>query len=502
MNANDYLPSQSEIDEAFESKRNGDPKVPRGTLSSPADESAFLACLLCDPAGSGEALRKFPIRPSAFDDLRNRTWFTVLSQMIQTDQPLTAANVLEQFRNESDAGSFYQGLLNSDPFPLKAADFIPRLNDLHQRRVALAALKTAGDCVRDHSVPLESSIGDISSFLDNLSPQSPALREKLKSRRFDVARVVRPVQARYSIGNIPISTPGNLSAISAAVKSGKSSWIGAMIAATISGGGDPCLGIISSNQPAGAVIHVDTEQSVEDHDFLIRTVLRRADVAKPPPWLHSYCITGFTLKEAQDAIATLLSDCRSQHGSIHSLLIDGAADLVPDVNDPESCNSFIANLHAQSIHYDCSIIGVIHLNPSGEKTRGHLGSQLERKAESNLRLERDGDSLVCWSDKNRRAPILKNYGPRFEWSKDHEMHMLLDPKNTAKFQSELTMIQAESEAVFNQTKKSCLKWGDLLVAFMTELRLKESGARKRMEKAIKSDIIRKNLVGYYELTRL
>jgi hypothetical protein len=39
------------------------------------------------------------------------------------------------------------------------------------------------------------------------------------------------------------------------------------------------------------------------------------------------------------------------------------------------------------------IVGVIHFNPGGEKTRGHLGSQLERKAETNLRL-----------DKVRRAP--------------------------------------------------------------------------------------------------
>ena len=329
----------------------------------------------------------------------------------------------------------------------------------------------------------------------------PTLLERLKLRQFDVNRVIKPVVARYSIGRIPISTPGNLSTISAAVKSGKSSWVGAMMSATMSGGGDSCLGVISSNDAQGAVIHLDTEQAVDDHDALIRIVLRRADRKEPPAWFQSYCITGFTLRDAQDSIGALLSDAKSKHGSIHSLLIDGAADMVPDVNDPEACNSFIASLHAKAIEYDCSIVGVIHLNPSGEKTRGHLGSQLERKSESNLRLERDGDALVCWSDKNRKAPISKDRGPRFQWSTESNMHVLTESAEIEKDKVEKNLLFLEAQAVFDRAEKHALRWKDFLTPLMQECGIKESGARKRMEKMIGASVITKDMVGYYTLTK-
>lgn len=501
MSKSEYLPTNEEIREAFPNDRNGHADVPHGTLSSPTDESAFLACLIVDPSGSGEALRKSPVRPAAFDDLRHRSWFNSLTQMIELGEPLTPANVLARFKGQPDAPDFYQILLGSDPFPLRAADFISRINDLYQRRIALSALRTADSSIRDTKIPLENSVQDISCFLDNLKPQAPALRERLKLRRFDVSRVPRKILPRYSVGNIPISTPGNISAISAAVKSGKSSWVGAMIAATISGGGNSCLGIVSSNEAGGAVIHIDTEQSVEDHDALIRTVLRRANIDTPPPWFHSYCITGFTIKDALDAIQTILSDSHTQCGSVHSMLIDGAADLVPDVNDPEACNSFVSSLHANAIEYDCSMVGVIHLNPGGEKTRGHLGSQLERKSESNIRLERDGDALICWSDKNRKAPILKDRGPRFEWSSEHNMHVLVDCSETSKNKTENSILISEAQAVFLRAEKSSLKWGEFLTSFCSECKISEGGARKRMDKMLRASIIMKDIVGYYTLAK-
>jgi hypothetical protein len=105
------------------------------------------------------------------------------------------------------------------------------------------------------------------------------------------------------------------------------------------------------------------------------------------------------------------------------VILDGVGDMVADVNDAEECNEFVARLHALAIKYDCAIPGVLHFNPGTEKTRGHLGSQLERKSESNLRLDKDGEITSVWSEKQRRAPILKGQGPRFTWSNDAGMHV-------------------------------------------------------------------------------
>ena len=79
----------------------------------------------------------------------------------------------------------------------------------------------------------------------------------------------------------------------------------------------------------------------------------------------------------------------------HSVFIDGVADLCKSPNDDIEAFALVEHLAHLAIAYACPLILVLHENPSGletGKTRGHLGSQLERKAESNLRIARDGKS--------------------------------------------------------------------------------------------------------------
>jgi hypothetical protein len=65
------------------------------------------------------------------------------------------------------------------------------------------------------------------------------------------------------------------------------------------------------------------------------------------------------------------------------------ADFVLDVNSSKDCPEFVTRLHRLAIEYDTLIVCILHLNPgSDSKSRGHLGSQLERKSETVLRIER------------------------------------------------------------------------------------------------------------------
>ncbi len=110
---------------------------------------------------------------------------------------------------------------------------------------------------------------------------------------------------------------------------------------------------------------------------------------------------------------TCLMESAHDFNGLFAVIVDGVADLVLDVNDAKECNALVAKLHALAIKYDCPdrIICVIHENPNADtgKMRGHLGSQLERKAESNLRLRKKEDVTVVFSDRQRRrAPILES----------------------------------------------------------------------------------------------
>ena len=71
----------------------------------------------------------------------------------------------------------------------------------------------------------------------------------------------------------------------------------------------------------------------------------------------------------------------------------------------------------------------MHFNPGNslgyDKTQGHLGSELHRKAQTNLRVTKDSKSEVvtaCTSD-SRRAMIKKEDGPSFKWDAERHMHL-------------------------------------------------------------------------------
>lgn len=333
--------------------------------------------------------------------------------------------------------------------------------------------------------------------LQTAERMTEAFVARVTARRFNPLTKIPKPEPVFCVNGIGISTSGNLTAISAAVKTGKSAFVSAMIASTMA---DPearrdLLGVSSSNPNGYAVLHIDTEQSVYDHHELCQRTLDRAGGVKPPPWFRSYCLTGFSVLELRLAFRTLMEDAQRDHGGVHSAFVDGVGDLVQDVNDAAESNAFIAELHAKAIEYSCPILAIIHTNPNGEKTRGHLGSQLERKAETNLRLEKDGDITVVWSDKNRRAPIPKDKGPRFEWSDAHDMHVTTSGAGSAKAAAQKAQLASTAQSVFLKAGRDALPWGEFLDHLKDLLRLSLEGARKKMRRMETAGVIEKNIVG-------
>lgn len=260
----------------------------------------------------------------------------------------------------------------------------------------------------------------------------PSLK-MMADTRFD--RTKRPPDnlSIYRLAGITICTPGNLTTITSAVKVGKSAVIGAMIGVTFPHP-ELCdfLGFTSGNPQEKAVIHIDSEQSPADHWHSVDRILRRAKADREPGWFYSHCLTGKRHDVIFEGLKTILAAAVQLHNGIHSIFIDGFADLVSDVNDAGPCNNLVADLMSLAQQYYCPIIGVIHLNPTtntrnAEKSRGHLGSQLERKAETNLGLERkDGPVVTIYSEKSRGAPIPKGK-VAFDWNPNEHMHMSVDP---------------------------------------------------------------------------
>lgn len=108
------------------------------------------------------------------------------------------------------------------------------------------------------------------------------------------------------------------------------------------------------------------------------------------------------------------------------MIIDGVADLCSSPNDEAESLELISRLHALAQEYRAAIICVLHENPSSVegKTRGHLGSELNRKAFANLRIEKDPkDSIsTMWGMDMRKRDIPREQGFCFAWNEALKMH--------------------------------------------------------------------------------
>jgi hypothetical protein len=271
----------------------------------------------------------------------------------------------------------------------------------------------------------------------------------LSSRRFDAKNPPPPARPIYEINGQCICTPGNLTAISAHIKSGKSAFVGAFMAASFGLDGDT-LGVDSANPQGHALIHFDTEQSPADHHNLIEIALSRVNQEEAPAWLRSYRIADVPLAERFALLEYELQRASGAHGGIHSVLLDGSADYVKDLNNPEESFGAVERLHRLAVQHGTAIICAIHINPGSEngKTRGHFGSQLARKAESNLRLLKENEVVTAYTESSRHASISQKDGPRFKWDFTEQMHMSCGTKREETSAADVVRLRCIAEEVF------------------------------------------------------
>jgi hypothetical protein len=358
-----------------------------------------------------------------------------------------------------------------------------------------------------HPPPNETDIYD-----HDFEPAEPAadtpgekerreLCEQLDARRYDHNNPPPKPEPIFKLNGQSIATPGNIVVIQSKAKGGKSGFIGAKIARAISDDtiGD-YLGIEARpNADGKAVVHFDTEQSRYDAHQIIATSLRRGSLAAPPAHLRSYFLADIDRKTRRKMLKVELERAREAHGSIFCALIDGVGDLVVNVNDPEESNEFVSELHQLAIKYDTVIIVVLHENPGENtqgKTRGHLGSELERKAETNLRLEKDSNGVTTvWTERSRHALIVKENGATFQWDDDERMHLSCvsarESKKERKRADKTQQLRDLAEEVFKGGVG--LTWSELHERIAKLCGLKNANAARRQFSDMKEGgIIEKN----------
>lgn len=320
----------------------------------------------------------------------------------------------------------------------------------------------------------------------------------LLDREFDFSSPPKRTTPVIWLGDVGVAKPCDLVAISAQVKAGKSSVVGAIISCLMSNKGD-FLGFRGENQPGNTILHFDTEQSPEDHYDLVTRAMTRGNLSSPPKFLRSFCLTDLSVDRRKDALRNAL---KRLPGPFSAVLIDGVADLCNDVNDAEEANTLVDTLYRWAIDIQAPIICVLHENPGTTtgKTRGHLGSQLERKAATNLRLDKGSDGKIeIFTEKARRGHIAKGSGPCFEWSEIESMHVScptrMSVKMTARDRAKAQSLYEIACDVFNGN--SMLQWADLVNGIMNREAKSRETAKRRVD-----EMRRLNVIHYFAKDRV
>jgi len=315
----------------------------------------------------------------------------------------------------------------------------------------------------------------------------------LDDRRIDLSVKYPKLVPVYSFVEQQICTAGNLTVISAQAKAGKSAVVGAMLAAAISAAGsnDPkCdhdfLGFMSVPNDGKAVVLFDTEQSRSDAASLAKRAVLRAGKMALPQNFRMYSVIDFSIEERRACLAAEMKRAAEQCGGLHSVFIDGVADLCADPNDAKEAYGLVEELVHLATLYFCPIVLVLHENPGSAetgKTRGHLGSQLERKAESNLRVMKDGNGIsVVFGERCRKASIPKDRGPRFEWSSELDMHITIQTETReSKAEKKRREHQLDVEAAFEGISGN-IKHTDLKNQLMERRGVSTSTAERQIKK--------------------
>jgi len=187
----------------------------------------------------------------------------------------------------------------------------------------------------------------------------------------------------------PMATYGNFTFIQAPPKSYKSFFVSLLASVYLTSENKWAGTKFKSRRGGKRLLHFDTEQGQWHCQRAFRRV---ADMAETRDGYETYALRTLGYKDRLGFIEHKLYE--TEENDIGLIIIDGIADLVSDVNDIVQSNEVIQRLMKWSSEKQCHIITVIHSNWGSDKPTGHLGSFAEKKAETQISLERDEETNV------------------------------------------------------------------------------------------------------------
>jgi len=235
--------------------------------------------------------------------------------------------------------------------------------------------------------------------------------DELNELRITTKTVLSAEVPAISVDGVPFFELGDLGAVKAKQKAGKTTTLKVLTAAWMSDG----LFRLKSELDKAKVLWLDTEQKTFDVKTIIDDVklLSGVDDAYIDSHLKLYSMRSLTFKTLLSDTELLISSYRP-----HVVIIDGLVDLISSFNDEAESHLLINRLIALCDNYKCAIIAVLHENKNSDdhNMRGHLGTMLAQKAATVLQCQKDGNNVIAVSCSDSRHAAMPTWKIKYDES--------------------------------------------------------------------------------------
>mgnify|MGYP003642752541 FL=1 len=219
------------------------------------------------------------------------------------------------------------------------------------------------------------------------------INKKIEHPPVAISFKTKEVSTKDGVKSFPnaIGTYGNFSFVQAPPKSMKTFFVSLLGSAFCNPKGKYTKGM-SSFRDNKHFVHFDTEQG-EWHAQRVFKRIQWMNKGLSLDFYHTFALRKISYRSRIDFIEYYLDCMREEGKEIGLVVIDGVADLVSDANNLEESSAIVQKIMAWTTIYNCHIVTVIHSNNGSDKPTGHLGSFLEKKAETQIQLSRDENKL-------------------------------------------------------------------------------------------------------------
>jgi hypothetical protein len=326
------------------------------------------------------------------------------------------------------------------------------------------------------------------------------LISKMEALRCDLSKPPLRKPPILKLMGKPVAKKGDLVLLSAPLKAGKSSTVAAVMGSQCDTPGD-YLGFESQNPHGETVLHLMTEESVEDHWDMIHRTARRANVLNMPDWFHSYHLRSLSSQDRREFLFAKAYQL-AKSNPVRMVLMDGAADFVDDVNDQRECKPFVDRVFKMIDELDCVVVCTIHTNPAIKqseqaKATGWLGTILANKA-TNVFLLMPDEKTGITTITTRAGRHGKGDKSAFKWNDELKRHASVSLGDGFTAVESLTSVSASDRLAalcrdaFDDWHGTAMPYSLIHERIMQAANVGKTAADNRLKELIRAGLISKN----------